>query len=283
MIETPFIILCHGRTGSTSFRQYLSQHPNVQAYGEVYRPGDRRPAPLVNGLRYAPGCDPVALLNDGVYKAPNEFGKGCVGFKLFFHHARGDAVSYALWPHLRARRDIKILFLFRRNLFDSYVSLQRANRSGQFGMAKQTEATTAHKAAFAIDLADCLHYMNAISVAKARLRETFADHDCKVLYHESLFADPQAEMARVFDFLGQAPAEITLRDKKLNRVSHREGITNYDEVAAFFQRGYFEEFFDYSGLGESDDGKPRGGAFARRLRILRQRLARLKADLKEVG
>jgi len=291
MIETPFVILCHGRSGSTSFRQLLSQHPNVQAYGEVFRPaGRRQPAPQVNGGRYVRGCDPVALLNDAVYAAPNEFGKGCVGFKLFFHHARGDDVSYRLWPHLQARRDIKIVFLFRRNLFDSYVSLKRADRSGQFGLAENAGegeggsegATAAHRAAFAVDLADCLHYMNGISVAKARLQETFAGHETAVVYHEDLFAAPQAALDRVFAFLGQPPAALKLKDRKLNRVPHREGIRNYAEVAAFFKRSYFADFFDYDGLDDKEAAGP-SSAFARRLSVLRSRLVRLKADLKEAG
>jgi hypothetical protein len=40
VVEKRFIILGYGRTGSTTFRKLLSQHPEVHAYGEVFRKGN---------------------------------------------------------------------------------------------------------------------------------------------------------------------------------------------------------------------------------------------------
>ena len=253
MVENRFIILGYGRTGSTTFRNLLSQHPEVQAYGEVFRKARGRPPPTANGQCFVPGMDPVAFLNEAVFASPNEFGKRCIGFKLFYHHGRDDPKSYRLWPHLLESRDLRIIFLTRRNLFDSYVSVARARRSGQFGFAKQGAPSAAHKASFKVDIADCLRYMRTVSVAMARLQGLFGGHQTLQIDHETLFSAPQETFGRVFRFLGEEPIAVKVKDKKLNRVPHKEGITNYAEVVRFFQRSLFEDFFDLSVLPEADD------------------------------
>jgi hypothetical protein len=55
VVEKRFIILGYGRTGSTTFRKLLSQHPQVQAYGEVFRRGKgrRRLKPMASASRQA--------------------------------------------------------------------------------------------------------------------------------------------------------------------------------------------------------------------------------------
>jgi hypothetical protein len=196
--------------------------------------------------------DPVAFLNEAVYGNPNEFGKRCIGFKLFHHHARGNPKTYRLWPHLLESRDLRIIFLTRRNLFDSYVSLMRAKRSGQFGFAKQNAPSEAHKASFEVDTADCLSYMRTQSVAMARLQVLFGGHQTLQIDHETLFSAPQETLGQAFRFLGEEPVAIKVKDRKLNRVAHKDGITNYAEVVRFFQRSLFEDFFDLSVLPEAD-------------------------------
>jgi hypothetical protein len=235
----------------------LSQHPRVQAYGEVFRAAKGRPPPTANGQCFAPGMDPVAFLNEAVYGSPNETGKRCIGFKLFYHHGRDGPKSYRLWPHLVESRDLRIIFLTRRNLFDSYVSVVRAKRSGQFGFAKQGVPSEAHKAPFKVDIADCLHYMRTVSAAMARLQVLFASHQTLQIDHETLFSAPQETLGQAFRFLGEEPIAVKVKDRKLNRVAHKDGITNYAEVVRFFQRSLYEDFFDLSVLPEADDeGRP---------------------------
>jgi len=255
MTDTRFVILGYGRSGSTAFRNLLSQHENIQAYGEVFR-GRRgsggQGGALVNGQSYKLGEDSVAYLENTVFAAPNEFGKSCIGFKLFFYHLRADPVSYALWPYLIGRKDIKVIFLFRRNLFDCYVSQQRAQRSGQFGLHKIRTTTDAHQTPFEIDLADCRDFMRTRAQVKARLQEFFEAHDCLTIDYEALFAAPQEMMATAFRFLGEEPIEVGVKDRKLNRVPHREGITNFAQVVRSFRRTLFEDYFDPEDLAADD-------------------------------
>jgi LPS sulfotransferase NodH len=252
VVEKRFIILGYGRTGSTTFRKLLSQHPQVHAYGEVFRRGKRRPPPEANGRRFAPGMDPVAFLNEEVYGSPNEFDKRCIGFKLFHFHGRGDSKTYRLWPHLVESRDLRIIFLTRRNLFDSYVSLKRAKRSGQFGFSELGAPSEAHKASFKVELADCQRYLRTQSAAMARLQVLFGGHQTLQIEHETLFSAPQETLGQAFRFLGEEPIAVEVKDRKLNRVAHKDGITNYAEVVRFFQRSLFEDFFDLSVLPEAD-------------------------------
>jgi hypothetical protein len=128
----------------------------------------------------------------------------------------------------------------------------RAKRSGQFGFAKQNAPSEAHKASFEVDTADCLHYMRTVSAAMGRLQVLFGGHQTLQIDHEALFSVPQETFGRVFRFLGEEPIAVKVKDKKLNRVAHKDGITNYAEVVRFFQRSLFEDFFDLSVLPEAD-------------------------------
>ena len=133
------------------------------------------------------------------------------------------------------------------------MSVARAKRSGQFGFAKQGVPSEAHKASFKVDIADCLHYMRTVSAAMARLQALFASHQILQIDHETLFSAPQETFGRVFTFLGEEPIAVKVKDRKLNLIAHKDGITNYTEVVRFFQRSLYEDFFDLSVLPEADD------------------------------
>ena len=89
-------------------------------------------------------------------------------------------------------------------------------------------------------------------MAMARLQVLFASHQTLQIEHETLFSAPQETLGQAFRFLGEEPVAVKVKDRKLNRVAHKDGITNYAEVVRFFQRSLFEDFFDLSVLPEAD-------------------------------
>jgi hypothetical protein len=108
----------------------------------------------------------------------------------------------------------------------------------------------------------------------ARLQALFASHQTLQIDHETLFSAPQETLGQAFRFLGEEPIAVKVKDRKLNRIAHKDGITNYAEVVRFFQRSLFEDFFDLSVLPKDGAGESRyleGKALALRYRLIRLR------------
>ena len=122
-----FIILSHGRTGSTALCRALSMHPNVIAHEEVFHGEPRRRA-VVNGRVFDTGGNAGTFCREHVFATTGPMGKRTVGFKIFFFHSRGNEQEYSLWPYLTGSRDISVILLLRKNIFDVYVSEMRSRR-----------------------------------------------------------------------------------------------------------------------------------------------------------
>src|SRR5438552_1323326 len=124
-----FVILSHGRTGSTALCGALSAHPHIHAYKEIFH-CDTDARTYANGQRYENGMNAARFCEEHVFWAPNEFDKTTIGFKLFFFHARSDRNAYSIWPYLINDHSIKVIKLLRRNVVDCYISEQRSKQSG---------------------------------------------------------------------------------------------------------------------------------------------------------
>jgi LPS sulfotransferase NodH len=236
-----FIILSHGRTGSTTLCQAMSLHPDVAAYGEAFhkKPGGA----VVNGKEFVDGNDGAEFCRDVIFKLPNEFGKRVIGFKILFFHARRSESEYSAWRYLIADPSIKVVLLVRENIFDSYVSAQRSRRSGVWRVEADGTVSQDHQTPISIDRNKCNHYMLATVAQTEWGRRVFAAHPLLEVFFDDLQRDFQAELNRVFRFLGVEPTSIPMTFEKLNTVPHAEGIVNYEQIRSYFQLSIFREFF----------------------------------------
>ena len=250
-----FVIVSHGRTGSTTLCHAMSMHPDVQAYGEVfhYVTGQHRlgaepelkqqSSALVNGKVFTHGDDGAEFCRDVIYKSPNEFGKRIVGFKIFFFHARRSEREYTAWRYLIDDPSIKVVLLLRKNVFDSYISAERSRHSGVWRVAASGVVPEKHQQPISVDARKCKLYM-ARTVAQIEWgRRAFATHPLLEIHFEDLQRDFQAALNRIFEFLGVEPAPIPMRFEKLNTTPHEEGIVNYNKIRAYFRFSVFREFF----------------------------------------
>ena len=148
-----FVILSHGRTGSTTLCHGISMHPEVEAYGEVFhkKPGGA----VVNGKEFLDGDDGGEFCRDVVWQSPNEFEKRVIGFKIFFFHARKSERQYNAWRYLTSDPSIKVILLLRPNIFDSYVSAQRSRASGIWRVERDGTVPDKHQQPIPIDVIRC--------------------------------------------------------------------------------------------------------------------------------
>lgn len=233
-----FVILSHGRTGSTTLCQGLSRHPEVHAYGEVFHK-----EPLVNGKKFTDEEDGEEFCREVIWKSPNEFGKRVIGFKIFFFHARRSERQYSVWPYLLGDPSLKVVLLLRRNIFDSYVSRQRSKQSGIWRVHRDGTVPEEHQSPLIIDAQKCQRYM-ASTVAQIEWgKRAFAAHPLMEIFFDEMERDFQAALNRVFGFLGVEAKPIPLAFKKLNTTPHSEGIVNYDKLQKDFRFSVFREFF----------------------------------------
>lgn len=236
-----FLILSHGRTGSTTLCNALSMHPQIHAYMEVFHEevGGRD---IVNGRTYADAEEGGKFCTDAVYKAPNEFGKRTVGFKLFFFHARHSDAEFTTWRCLADDPSIKIIFLLRTNLFDCYVSEQKSKKSGVWNLAPGEQPPVAHARPIFIDPVACDNYMAQTIAQIEWAQRTFQRHQNITLYYKDLESDFQKSLNSTFSFLGETELPIPLTFDKLNIVPHCEGVMNYEDLVRYFRHSIFNEF-----------------------------------------
>ena len=234
-----FVILTHGRSGSTMFCDALSQHPLVHAYHEAFHPATR---PQVNGRSYGAEEEGDRFMNDQIFREPNEFGKAIVGFKLFFFHNRDNPQQLRLWSHLQERRDLPILFLERRNPFDAYVSKMRAQQAQQWQATHDQPVPKRHNERISLSFPLCVKYMANQLAGMECLRRQFSHHRSLPVTYEELAADTQGTLSRCFDFLGVDPVQVQARHVKMTTVAHADGVENYAELHEEFQRTYLAPF-----------------------------------------
>jgi len=120
-----FIVLSRGRTASTFLAKGLNRHPAIHMGFEIFH--SRKP-PIVNGVQYNDSMNSWDFLEQNFFGIPPENTK-CIGFKLFYFHAKKTISAKAVWQALEEREDIKIIALSRINTFAAYVSEARARES----------------------------------------------------------------------------------------------------------------------------------------------------------
>ena len=239
---TRFIILSHGRTGSTALCNGLSMHPRIHAYHETFH-GEFPMRCGVNGKVFENGTDGGAFCREVIHAEHNEFGKPVVGFKLFFFHAREGEAEYKVWRHLMADTSVRVIFLLRRNLFDSFVSEQRSKQSGVWSLDPGQKPPETHTQPIFIDPIECQIFMERTAAEIAWARRAFARHTQITMDHADLQRDFQGSLDALCQFLGEEPAPVPLTFEKLNTAPHPSGVMNYDDLLRYFQCSIFRECF----------------------------------------
>jgi hypothetical protein len=170
-----------------------------------------------------------------------------VGFKLFPHHAHQNDMQLGVWRFLRERPEVRVIHLARSNLLDAYVSHARSERSGLWYLSDDTSPAlrATHDEPIGIDSAEFYEYARDVIVGMHWACEYVRldhRHSLRIRY-EDMEQDLASVVKRVYEFLELPPEPISYQFEKLNRTSHRAGITNYDELKQHFAYSFFRDYF----------------------------------------
>lgn len=240
---TPFVVLGRSRVGSNLLRSLLNAHPNIVAFGEVFR--DARALDWDHtGYFQQPATtamvadDPVRFVSGRLLgRYPRDV--RAVGFKLFYYHAR-EGRQAPLWPWLLQRRDIRVIHLKRANLLQTHVSRKRAALTGRW---VNTSGEPDKAVTLNLDYDEILADFEQTRAWESECDRAFAGHRLIQVEYERLAADFRAEAARLEEFLGVESRVIEPSTFQQSTQSLAATVANYHDLKARFAGTPWVAFF----------------------------------------
>ena len=234
MSFTKFVIVAQPRTGSTLLHFRLISHPHIVAYGELFHPAKKTRQRNTRGAKYpmlTHRHDPVEYLETHIFKPYRKI--KAVGFKLFYEHAQ-NAEWRKVWDYI-GDDGIKVIHLTRRNLLDSYLSLQLAHRTNSWVVFEKSNGGSKTNS-ITLDYEDCSRYFYNTEVHQQRIDAFFATAQTLSIVYEDLVAHPARESARVQTFLNVKHHELKTKTIKQQTRKQSEIIANYHQLKKQFQQ-----------------------------------------------
>jgi len=237
-----FVIIATHRTGSNYLSCLLNDHPEVFSLGEVFnlptiwgQPGN----PEINHsriLKIFRNLLPVSFLRLYVYGKYPDLVKA-VGFRYFYSQA--DTFQ-SVTDYLRSQSDVKVIHLKRRNLLDSYVSLNLAKSSGVWS----SEKPPGKLRKLVINPKDCLDYFEKSSRLITKYDRLFAKSSRIDIYYEDLLRKKASQIRKILKYLGILDRKLTCNLIKQNTRSFDEVVVNYKILKKYFRGTRWEGFFN---------------------------------------
>ncbi|KAJ8770688.1 hypothetical protein K2173_021335 [Erythroxylum novogranatense] len=238
-----FAILSMQRSGSGWFETLLNSHVNVSSNGEIFSVLDRRK----NSSSIQQVLDKVYNL-DWFTSASKSECSAAFGFKwmlnqgVMVHHK--DIVDYF------NRRDVSVIFLFRRNLlrrmvsvlansYDRYAKL--LNGTHKSHVHSDEEAKTLSKYKPKINSTLLIDDLKKADIMAARALEYFNSTRHIVLYYEDLVTN-RTKLQDVQEFLRLPKMELTSRQVKIHKGSLSEFVENWEDVFKKLNGSEYESF-----------------------------------------
>ena len=258
----PFVIVGMPRTGSTLLLRALQQHPDIQAYGELFHwLESERVAPYhaihlrsaTLGFDAASG-DPLEFLREWVWGESNARFEA-VGFKIFAEHAV-DHSSPDFFKSLRSQfPGLRVLHIQRPNYLDVLASWLMAQQTGEWFVPSDAEPAGVASPTISASPDEAEAFFSRMESADRFFVETFFSGAYLPVTYEDLSQDLQATCDGIFDFLGikRSPVVPLIR-KQIDR-DIREVVSNYNQLARHFADTPFSRFFKAPSPEEAESGR----------------------------
>lgn len=263
-----YVVLSHGRTGSTILTRMLRGHSRIVDYQELFnvdfqaefrRSSDRARSlrywletvdthklghpPRLTDLETAPE---TRILDDFVWHEGYDDRVRAVGFKVLHYQMKSDGPFPQLRAHLEERLpQLYAVLLTRRNLLRQHLSHVMAHRVKQWHIADPSQRRRRPRTRFEPD--QLVHAFEYVRRTEDELF-TMAARAGEMLHftYEELVLDMERDWRRLQEFL-EVPEESLpeLRLVKIENRTLREAIVNYDELKEHFGgtewAGHFDE------------------------------------------
>jgi len=220
-LYSPFIILCHPRSGSTLLHTYLNYHPNILSLGEYF--GGK-----IRNSNSTDKTNAVELINEEIFTLYSRSIQS-VGVKFFFQYTDyplgRDMISL-----LASRQSIRVVYLYRENLLRNLVSLRIAENTGQYTMWKECQKMEVEKRKIYIPVEECISQLMRMDEQSNRCKQLFQNHDILSISYESLVNYPTVALTKVQEFLQVKPHKLQSLLLRQNPEPLTELIENYNEI-----------------------------------------------------
>jgi LPS sulfotransferase NodH len=244
-----FVLLSHGRTGSTLLSLALGKHPNIRMFLELFHEDreERERSFRADGRTYQDGEDAAQFLREAVFYPRYWKPLRAVGFKLFYEHARQNSEDKKVWHYLKTTKDVRIIHLVRRNLLESWLSYETALRTDVWTVLKGEAEPPPALSPFTVDIQKCENFFRSTEKYRDWARQVFRGHPfIEVEYESDLCEHFQKTMNLLHDFLDVPRYTGMVLTKKQARHKPCQQIINYNEMKRYFAQTSYAEFFDSS-------------------------------------
>lgn len=223
-----FVVLFHGRTGSSHLISLLGSRPDIRTSGEILV-GHRNVEKQIARATSALSVDP-----DSPFRA--------VGFKTKFK----DVLDFEAFGTLLHKLDCRIIYLNRRNWVKWAVSWQNMVRLHQSLGKWNLDPQDQKPGPIEIDLENFDKALARIPDLLRRTEDEIRSIDLPTLRldYEQLLVAPQPTLTRIFSFLDVEPAEVRSKVRKATSDDLRKGVRNFDELRKRYAGTVYESMFD---------------------------------------
>jgi LPS sulfotransferase NodH len=222
----PVFVVCTLRTGSNLLVSYLNSVPGVSIAGEILHPDQIQGVPRS-------GISKQAVMRH-IRLSLNQCRSEICGAKLPSIHLQFHGLD------VRQLHDYfptaKVILLYRRSLADQYLSFQVARASKRW-RSRNGQEYPRHTRLMRLDRDDFMKYCRQL---KNFYSTTFAldgirDYTAVLSYEELAGNANDVFNARVFPFLGLAPAPISTTEVKGMKGHPSEVVEDFDSVRDFWE------------------------------------------------
>lgn len=243
---TKFVIVGIQRTGTTLIRTTIDSHPDILCLGEVFNAASgmwiRKERKALSELWARKDKSYGQYVSSSLWRRLGHIGwrksivtgyldwlygqqnPAAIGFKFMLNHMRGFP---SVAPYL-IDNQVRVIHVVRENVFDVHLSrLAMAER----GMAHST-VDDVKQVKVGVPVDNLINELVAIRDDSERWSEIFQKNTPYMrLSYEVFVANKDREANRVMDFLGVSKG-VMLESalKKMNKMSLRDTIENFDEV-----------------------------------------------------
>ncbi|MBI4432320.1 MAG: sulfotransferase domain-containing protein [Candidatus Omnitrophica bacterium] len=225
-VREPLFIIATRRSGSNFLLSLLNSVPAVEMAAEILNPD------MYYGLRWS-GLSKKAVLRH-IRHSIYDGDQAVCGAKLLMFQMEAHGVTVedvrSLFPKAR------FIILYRRSLFDQFVSLKIAEGSGIWQSTDETPLPQSLR----VDTEEYRAFCSTIRSYYGDLLRHAWLRECSIMVdYESLVESPQGIFnAMIFPFLRLPVSKVSSALRKQNRQGHAL-VQNYNEVLALLGQEHY--------------------------------------------
>lgn len=243
-----FLIIGHARSGSTLLCRSLDLHPDLKVYVEALHPAD--PGVIAWRKSYVQDIykvDTLQFIQDGIYTRISKnynlnplvdrIFKDYNGFKILFQQL---PLNYNVWAHL-VKLDLKIIYIRRKNLLESALSIRLAERSHIWQVSPGQQIIDQP---IDIDPIFLRSYFQHVDKGFKAIKRLFQKHESLEIEYEDLCRNWNKKIMEVETFLNVKPTELIMSTGKRTQLRPSQAISNYKELESQFKNTPWYKFFN---------------------------------------